>query len=290
MRSGLGNDTYIVDDAGDTVTENSGEGTDTVQASINYALSTNVENLTLTGAASTGTGNGRNNVLTGNGGDNTLDGGGGADTMTGGLGNDTYAVDNSGDIVIENGGEGTDAVLASITYTLANNVENLTLTGSGSLNGTGNTLSNILSGNGGKNSLDGGAGNDTLFGGSGNDSLTGGLGADGLSGGSGADTFYFRTVSASPSGAGTYDAISDFSHSQGDRISLTDIDANSLSSGNQAFSFIGTKAFTHHAGELRYQTASGGIIVYGDVDGDGVADVTIALTGISSIAAGDFFL
>ena len=170
MQGGAGNDTYVVDSAGDVVTELISEGIDTVQSSITYTLTANVENLTLTGtAAINGTGNALDNVIIGNSGNNILNGGTGNDTMQGGAGNDTYVVDSAGDVVTESASAGTDTVQSSITYTLVANVENLTLTGTADINGTGNTLANILVGNSGNNILDGGAGNDTMQGGAGND-------------------------------------------------------------------------------------------------------------------------
>jgi Ca2+-binding RTX toxin-like protein len=180
---GLGNDVYVVDIVGDVVTETSALATeiDTVNSSITYTLTDNVENLNLTGTvAINGTGNTLKNVLTGNVGANTLNGGAGADTMKGGLGNDTYTVDNTGDVVTETSILATeiDRVNSSITYTLTANVENLTLTGTAAINGTGNALNNVLTGNAGVNILNGGTGADKLQGGSGNDILTGGAGKD----------------------------------------------------------------------------------------------------------------
>jgi Ca2+-binding RTX toxin-like protein len=176
---GLGNDTYVVDNIGDVVTEAAAAGTDTVESSISYALGANLENLTLTGAAAiNGTGNTLNNILRGNTSSNILDGGTGADILIGGSGNDTYVVDNTGDLVLEIAAEGTDTVRSSITYTLGANLENLTLTGAAAINGTGNTGNNIIQGNTANNILSGGDGDDILNGGTGADILIGGLGND----------------------------------------------------------------------------------------------------------------
>ncbi|WP_338847542.1 putative Ig domain-containing protein [Massilia sp. W12] len=171
MAGGLGNDVYVVDSAQDQITENAGEGTDQVQSSISLTLGANLENLFLTGSNPiNGAGNALNNQLSGNSAANLLDGGLGNDTMAGGAGNDTYVVDSSLDGIIENASEGTDLVQASVSYTLPANLENLSLSGSNAINGTGNSLHNQISGNSAANLLDGGAGNDSMAGGAGNDS------------------------------------------------------------------------------------------------------------------------
>lgn len=188
----------MVDNAADAVTENADEGIDTVQSSITHALAANVENLTLTGyAAINGTGNALDNLLTGNAYDNVLDGGAGADTLAGGLGNDTYVLDSLADTVVENLNQGTDTVQCGFDYALGVNLENLTFVGLDALNGYGNELANVMTGNGGSNYLWGGIGADTLKGGGGNDLMQGGADNDILNdtagnnffdGGAGADT------------------------------------------------------------------------------------------------------
>jgi Ca2+-binding RTX toxin-like protein len=231
MYGGTGNDTYYVDNIGDVVIEAVDEGTDTVRSSVSFILGTNLEQLVLTNTDSiNGTGNelnnniygnAANNILTGNDGNDylssdggvdilyggegndTLIGGTGIDTMYGGSGNDTYYVDNAGDIAAENLDEGTDSVRSTITYTLGDNLENLTLTNTDAINGTGNSLDNRIYGNSGSNTLSGNEGNDylsagdgddTLYGGIGNDSLIGGIGADTMYGGSGNDTYYIDNL------------------------------------------------------------------------------------------------
>ena len=224
MAGKAGNDVYTVNASGDVIIEAIGEGTDEVRASVSYKLAANVENLQLLDAGLTGEGNELANqltgssgadilmglagddVLTGNAGNDRLDGGVGNDTlyggdgddsldgaagndvMEGGAGNDTYTVDSTTDLVREVSGAGTDAVLAAVSYTLSNYVENITLTG-GALNATGNALANAIQGNALANVLNGSAGNDRLVGMGGNDSLVGGSGADAMVGGTGDDTY-----------------------------------------------------------------------------------------------------
>lgn len=217
------------------------------------------------------TGGSGNDTLVGNAAANVLDGGLGQDTMTGGAGNDTFHVDNSRDRVSESSGGGTDTVIATVTFTLPSHAEILQLAGSAAIGGTGNNLANTLIGNGAANALNGGTGQDVIVGGGGGDRLTGGRDAD---------IFRFDDGDA---GVGTVlrDTVTDFKSSQNDRIDVSAIDANSAVDGDQAFSFIGTAAFGSVAGQLRF---AGGMLM-GDVNGDGVADFEIALSGVSSFSA-----
>jgi Ca2+-binding RTX toxin-like protein len=170
MSGGAGNDVYVVDDAGDTVTENANEGTDLVFSTAHFALSANVETLVLQGGADLqGYGNDLANTIIGNAGNNLIDGRGGADIMRGGLGNDAYFVDDASDTVTENAAEGEDMVFATAHFVLPTNVETLVLQGNADLQGYGNTLANMLYGNAGNNLLDGRGGADVMRGGAGND-------------------------------------------------------------------------------------------------------------------------
>lgn len=185
---GEGNDTYEVQALSNVLVEQPDEGIDTILSSISYTLASDFENLTLTGGtAIDGSGNESDNVIRGNdgnnrleggGGNDTLDGGSGNDTMLGGTGDDSYYVSSTKDRVIENADEGIDTVVSSISYSLGNHLENITLTGSAAINATGDALDNALTGNENTNTLTGAAGNDTLDGGGGDDKLIGGAGDD----------------------------------------------------------------------------------------------------------------
>jgi Ca2+-binding RTX toxin-like protein len=186
---GSGDDTYSISStaAADfvTITEAKDEGDDTVISSVDYVLkAANVENLTLVGTTGLkGTGNGSNNVITATIGDDTLDGGKGIDTLIGGEGNDVYIVNSVTDSFADGGTTvgNIDTIRSSVSFDLSNTVvaglsaiENLTLTGTGGIKGTGNALSNVITGNSGANILDAGdsavtGGDDTLDGGKGND-------------------------------------------------------------------------------------------------------------------------
>ena len=171
MLGGIGNDSYVVDNVGDVVTENPGEGRDSVYTTVNYTLSSNVEVMIAQGGADLQlNGNGLDNTIFGNTGNNVIDGGAGVDIMLGGIGNDAYVVDNVGDVVTENPGEGRDSVYTTVNYTLSSNVEVMIAQGGADLQLNGNGLDNTIFGNTGNNVIDGGAGADIMLGGIGNDS------------------------------------------------------------------------------------------------------------------------
>jgi Ca2+-binding RTX toxin-like protein len=170
LSGGDGDDVYGVDNKADKIAETT--GTDRVESAIAYVLGDGLENLTLTGKAATGTGNGLNNDIIGNVFANQLNGAGGTDTLTGGDGNDTYFIDGGDDVVETNGSAkgGIDLIVSMVDYALGANEENLTLDakGTGEL-ATGNELKNVLIGNSQDNTLDGGADNDKMLGGAGDD-------------------------------------------------------------------------------------------------------------------------
>jgi uncharacterized delta-60 repeat protein len=213
-----------------------------------------------------------NNSLTGAAGNDLLDGGAGRDRMAGVAGDDTYIVDNTGDVVVEGANAGTDLVLSSVSFTLAANVEKLTLTGSGSVNATGNTLANVL------------LGNDAI------NLLTGGLGADTLTGGGGADKFVYKAPNESTAAVGTWDVVTDFTASQGDRIDLSAIDVNTFFGGRQGFVFIGTAAFsnTNASRQLRFDPVNH--MLFGSTDPDKAPEFAIELVGVTTLTSANLIL
>jgi Ca2+-binding RTX toxin-like protein len=251
LTGGTGDDTYVVDNLSDVVNEVAGEGTDTVQSLISLTIPVNVEVLTLIGSAAiNASGRGGIDVLNGNGSANTLsgaagndilngfagndvlDGGLDADRMSGGLGDDTYGVENAGDVVTELVNEGIDTVRTNLeNYTLGASIENIMLTGSGNVNGTGNELNNAMTGNTGNNALLGGKGDDILSGGEGNDTLNGGTGADRLNGGLGDDIYQYGVgdTIVEPENAGTDTVLSSVNFTLGYTLeNITLIGSNAI--------------------------------------------------------------
>lgn len=232
-------------------------------------------------------------------GNDVLNGQAGADYMEGSIGDDSYYVDNELDAIVEYEDEGTDSVRSSlVAYTLTADVERLFILGGGTRSGTGNAIDNGIQGGNGQDTLSGLDGADTLRGnngldildgGAGNDILYGGALRDTLTGGTGRDQFRFEAGDTS-SLIAQADRITDFTKADLDRINLSAIDANGAAAGDQAFSFIGSGAFTGVAGQLRAYVSGADTIVAGDTDGNGSADLYIRLTGNITLAGTDFIL
>lgn len=166
-------------------------------------------------------GNDGADVLAGGAGNDAIDGGAGSDRMTGGAGSDTFVVDDAGDRVVEAADEGTDSVSASVSFSLSANVENLTLTGSAAIDGSGNGLANTITGNGADNRLLGGAGDDILKAGAGADWLDGGTGNDRMAGGTGDDTYVVDSTGdqvVEDAGAGTDTVLSSLTTTLGANV------------------------------------------------------------------------
>jgi Ca2+-binding RTX toxin-like protein len=289
MEGGDGDDTYVVDNIGDTVSEDGSLGTDTVESSVTFALGANIENIILTGSAAiSAIGNGDANELTGNDAANTLNGGAGGDTMEGLGGNDIYIVDNLLDTVVEAAGKGTDTVRSTLQDSvLAANVENLVMLGTANLRASGNELRNVMTGNRGANTLNGLAQNDTLSGGAGNDRLNGGLGQDRLTGGANNDTFVFDVALT----AANRDTITDF-NVVNDRIHLErDIfkKAGALGVLKAAAFVLGPKA-ADASDRIIYNKASGALFYDADGSGAGAQVMFATLANKPAISHLDFFI
>ncbi|MDF8332686.1 beta strand repeat-containing protein [Novosphingobium cyanobacteriorum] len=255
INGGGGNDTAsyssasagVTVDLQNTTAQVTGEGTDTL---------INIENLTGSGFADTLSGDEGANIITGLGGNDVIAGGDGADTLDGGTGIDTVSYANANGAVTVNLGrlltlnDGT-----GVSDTLA-----------GFENVTGSAFDDAIRGDGGINRIEGG------------------LGRDVLRGGAGADVFVYRSVLDSPTAASLRDVILDFT--SGDRIDLSLIDANTVTAGDQAFTFIGSAAYSNVAGQLRVSTT----LVEGDVNGDGISDFAITIGVPAPPVATDFVL
>ena len=260
----------------------------------------NADMLHATAGGSILTGGDGADTLIGAAGNDRLDGGDGGDTMWGGPGDDVYAVhynNYSLDLIWELDGEGRDTVevYQHDYYFLPANVEDVVAFDTEYTFIYGNTLANRMTGNAAINTFIGGDGNDVISGGGGNDRLQGDAGGDRMTGGDGADLFVF--VSPADSLASGWrsdgkkfapDLITDFT-SGTDKISLADINGPAGAYLFEAFTFLGTGAFSNRAGEVRYEMRDGHAQIYADVDGDGVADLHIvAVTPV--LVASDFIL
>jgi Ca2+-binding RTX toxin-like protein len=291
LSGGLGDDTYLVDNLRDTVSERPGQGVDTIQTSLSsLSLSrlTAVEHLTYTGTGNAVLiGNSLSNVINGSSGNDLLNGGSGADVLIGGSGNDIYVVDNVNDIVTEAADEGTDTIQSGVTLRLADNVENLTLTGRSAINGTGNDDGGL-----GDDTLDGGAGNDVLLGGGGDDYVIGGNGIDVLTGGDGADRFLFDKLI----GRTNIDTITDF-ESGIDKILLDDaifkklIGDSDFSDNFFVRSIVGPASAQDQNDFIVFDLESSKL--YYDADGSGQRSVPVlfaTLTEVSELSQNDFWI
>lgn len=318
-----GIDGVVISNTG-TITSAGGWGIQFIETSAGASLN-HVENSgVISGALGAVLGNNGSDSVTNSGmmtgdvrlmdGNDVYDGLGGTvvGQIAGGMGDDLYRITDAAAQIVELAGQGYDRIEAAVSFdmTATLNIERLTLLGFDALDATGNEQSNLILGNAGANHifgaggadrlvglfgsdvLEGGAGSDLLVGGGGRDSLhggegddriNGGFGADIMTGGAGADAFVFW--GAAESAGRNTDTITDFTSGL-DRINVAAIDADQGLAGDQAFNFIGGATFGGVAGQARY---AGGILAL-DIDGDGIADMQIILTGAPVLVAGDLSL
>jgi Ca2+-binding RTX toxin-like protein len=279
MAGGAGNDTYVVDDSSELLTEISNQGIDLVQASANYTLADNFENLTLMFAGLQGIGNSLDNVLTGTSGADTLDGAGGLDTMNGAAGNDTYHVDDVDDVIVDSAGIDT-VVSHGLNYTLRTGLENLVLVSAEGLVGTGNSVANSITGGAGDDTLTGLAGNDTLDGGAGGNTLDGGAGSDTYVIHSGLDTIVESTLATGGIDTVIVDQLSSYTLANGlENLTFQNAEGNTTGVGNAA----ANKMFGSNGVGNDLQGLAGNDTLQG---GDG-ADTLDGGTGKDSMVGGD---
>lgn len=302
-----GNDTYRIDNAGDTVIELAGQGHDTVDIAIKskatYTLGAHVEDATITSTSAVNvvgnaahnklTGNGAANVLTGGDGNDVLIGGKGSDTLDGGAGDDFYSVDTTGDVVVEAAQGGYDIVETTATrHALAANVEELRYTGTGAATCIGNELDNVIIGGAGNDKLTGGAGFDTFVIGHGHDTI-----ADFASGidqltidhaiGNG-DRVLDGVLTRSAPGGFWSDAELVMFTQNARSLTLTEA-AKAIGSANDAYAIGDTALFALHSGSNTavYLFNSSG---HDALVSAGELTQIATLTGVVSVAMGDFDL
>ena len=285
LDGGAGNDTLTGNAGNDILTGgkgndvlNGGNGVDTASyayAKTNLSITLDASGNTTVNVSATDvdtltsienlTGGAANDTLIGNNVANVLNGSLGADSMTGGLGNDYYYVDNTGDVIIEAAGAGTETVNSTLDYSLNGTaLENLILSGSIVINGSGNSSANILIGNAMNNVLNGSTGNDTLDGSLGNDTLTGGTGVD-----------IFKLMSLTG-----MDSITDFVVAD-DTVQLENAAFTKLTTtGTLSASYFVKAAASVDANDYLVYNSTTGALYY-DADGSGSVNsaVQIALLG-----------
>lgn len=286
---GFGDDVYVISVRGSSTLEYVGQGIDEVRTTFSiYGLQAHIENLTFIDNSQHGAGVGNilDNIITGGTGSDDLFGREGNDTLRGGNGSanslfgqegdDIYIVDAIGDSVIESVNQGVDTVRTALSsFTLRDNVENLTYTGIASFTGIGADNANTLRGGGGTDFLSGLGGNDIIYSGSGSDTVLGG---------NGADQFRFD------GGETGFDRILDFT-SGIDRIGLRDSGfAHTLTI--DLYQSNAPLAITSNSAVL-YNTSNGILSFDADGTGSGVAVVLAQLNAgltLTTGPAGDFFL
>lgn len=297
-----GNDTLFGGEGNDSIVGGSGNDTITGAEDDDYLL-----------------GNAGNDTISGDGGNDTIEGGAGADSLSGGAnGHDLVDYHSS------NGGVNVKLTFGDTTTGIGGHAAGDRINGFNDVSGSdyNDTLSdtvtgtisfgynaNTFYGNGGNDRLNLGGGNDKGYGGDGLDTLNGGVGKDELVGGAGADVlkggadvdilrgeagaddFVFSKLTDSGKTASTRDTIVDFKHLQGDDIDLSGLDAKSGTRGvNDAFTFIGSRAFHNTAGEVQFVDSGANLLVRGDVNGDGNADFSILLLNVQKLFSSDFIL
>ncbi|WP_165190752.1 beta strand repeat-containing protein [Caulobacter soli] len=237
-----------------------------------------------------------NDIVYGSAGyDNVVSNGGNDIIYTGG-GNDRISFYQSAGISAVDGGDGYDTLVAASDYSIINisSMTSIEAIIADSINGTSHTGMGFTDGAdnfdlsgvavSGITFTDLRGGDDIFIGSSAGERIIGGLGRDVITGGGGADNFDFNTVAEID-----HDVITDFT-SGVDRIDFANIDTDPFNSLDQAFTLIGTSAFTGVRGQLRYDVSGGSSTLQGDVNGDGLADFYLHVTGVTSFTASDFFL